>query len=132
MLSSSSMILRFILLNLSATEEDDQLGCENSEKHTEWVDRGIADGWCFFGTNLVGIGQGGRICACSSQHSHNGEIIKLVLQSGNCADDQNRNDRDQHAGVNVFQSVAFDDGLPEVGSGLNSDTCQEEHKADFA
>ena len=70
----------------SAEEQDHDLCRENSEEHTQWIDRAIAYGRRLFRADAVGIGECGWVGVGSGNHTHDGEIVELELHSGNRTD----------------------------------------------
>ena len=119
-------------MSCAATEQHDELCGENSQKHAQRIDRGVADGRLFARTDAVGIGQRGWVGVGSGQHAHDGEIIEFVAQPRQRAHDEDGDDGDEKAGVDIFQSVALHHGVPEAGAGLDAHRGQEEHQPDFA
>ena len=57
-----------------------------------------------------------------------GEVVEVVAQTGNCTDNQNRDDSDEEARVHILQAVAFDDGVPEYR--ISAEAGQNSQKGD--
>ena len=95
-------------MSCAATEQHDELCGENPQKHAQRIDRGVADGRLFARTDAVGIGQRGRVGVGSGQHAHDGEIVEFVAQPRQRAHDEDGDDGDEKAGVDIFQSVMPD------------------------
>lgn len=59
----------------------DELCGEDAQEHAQRIDRGIADGWCFFGADAVGISQSWRVCIGTAYHTDERKVVELVFQS---------------------------------------------------
>ena len=118
--------------SLGRTEqEDDKLCGENAEEHAERIDRAVAYGRGVVSRRLCGVSQSGRVRRRAGNEAHKREIVQLVADAGDDADDEDGQDRDEEAAPNIGQTITGHDGVHERGTGLNTDTGKEEDKAYF-
>ena len=123
--------LGFICFVLSAAEQHDELGCEDTQEHRQRIYCRVADGRSLTWADWVGVSQCWRIGASTGKHTHNGEVVELELQSGYRTDYKNRYDSDKEACEHIHQAVAFYYCVPEVSTRLNTYAGKEEYKSNL-
>ena len=116
----------------STAEKNYQLCCKYSKEHTQRINRRIAQSWCFSVANRVCVCQCGRVGIRTCYRTHNGEIVELVFHSCNCSNNEDWNNRNQEACVNILQAIALYYGFPEACTSLDTNRCQEQCQTYFA
>ena len=77
---------------LSAAEEHDELCRKDAEEHAQRINCRIADGGSLTRADAVGVSKCWRIGTCTGNHTHDGEIVELELQTGNHTNDKDGDD----------------------------------------
>ena len=124
---------KIIFVELFAAEEEHyDLRGEDAQEHGERVYRRVSHSGRLLGASLIGVSQRRRVCAGSGEHTHDGEVIKLVLHSRYDAYDKDGDDCNEKSGADVFDTVALYDCLPEVCASLYAYAGEEEHESYLA
>ena len=123
------VVLRPMVLSLLSTEEQhNELRCEDTQEHTQRINRRIADSRSLARANRVGVSEGWRVGVCTGKHTHYCKVVELVLHACYSADNQDRDDCDDETSQYVQQTIAFYNRVPEVGTSLYTYTRKEQHK----
>ena len=118
--------IKSTIQSLLYKEHDNNLGDDDSDKHSQRIHRGVADARGVAIQRLVGIGECHRIRHASTEDSTDAsEIILLGLQDDE-AHDGHRNHRDEETDAYPHQTLGTNHRLEKLSTSRQAQAAQVE------